>query len=117
MTHPLSTARLIERAATGNDTDPDYHHVEVAYRIARATAIVPADDDHTAEMAADVAALDLALATCAALARRIYDHPANGGPAELSDWLYRILGHYAADFDRIMGDLERLADTDHAAAS
>lgn len=100
---------LIERAATASD-EPDAHHVAAAYHGARGLGIAGEVDDYN--HAADVAALDMALATAAVLARRIYDHPANGGRPELAEWLHRIMAHYADDFGRIVGDLERLADND-----
>lgn len=113
-THPLSTARLLERAATAS-TEPDHHHVEAAYQAAQALAMFPDPLDMTEELenqAADVAALRMALAACSTLARRIYDHPANGAPEALADFLYRILAHYVGDFETIMADLEQLADDD-----
>ena len=116
-THPLATARLLERAATAS-TEPDHHHVEAAYQAAQACALLPDNalewSDTDIETAADIAALRMALASAATLARRLYD---NATIPDLPDFLYKIAGHYVGQLEALMADLEQLADgRDHRPA-
>ena len=109
MTHPLSTANLLALAATAS-TEPDHHHVEAAYQAAQAIDLLTDDGstrpDFDYDLAADVAALRMALAAASSLAGRLaeHDHPA------LPDFLHRIVGHYASNFDAFLADQERNAD-------
>lgn len=109
--HPLSTQQLIERAATATN-EPDHHHVEAAYRAARAVTLLT-DDDSIAgwtetdyDHAANVAALEMALASAACLARRLYDN----GPERIYDHLHRLLAHHVRGYEAVMDDLERHAE-------
>lgn len=108
MTHPLSTQALMERAATASN-EPDLHHVEAAYRSARALALLTEDDctgpDFDFELAADVAALEMALASSVALARRLYDRP----EPEILPWLRRISDHYATQLAHLLRDIDHPA--------
>lgn len=110
MTHPLSTANLLALAATAS-TEPDLHHVDAAYHAAQALALLGEEDgqvpeDFDYDLAANVAALRMALASAAVLARKLYDHD---HPA-LPDFLYRIAGHYVRSFEALMADIEHNAD-------
>ena len=81
MTHPLATANLLALAATAS-TEPDHHHVEAAYQAAQAIDLLTDDGstgpDFDYDLAADVAALRMALAAALSLAGRLaeHDHPA-----------------------------------------
>ena len=113
-THPLSTARLIERAATASD-EPDHHHVTAAYHAQRVHYLLADRDGCTTEdfdydLAADVAALEMAHAAAASLARRLYDR---SDDPRIATFLYGISTHYAGQLDYLLADLER--NTDHAA--
>lgn len=113
MTHPLSTANLLALAATASD-EPDHHHVTAAYHAARAHALICSDadgytlPDADCDLAADVAALEMAHAAAASLARRLYDRTQDR--PELADWLFRITCHYVRAGENLAGDLEHTAD-------
>lgn len=103
MSQPLSTPRLIERAATAS-TEPDRHHVATRYHAERALRLV---GPHDHDLAADVAALEMAHAAASVLARRLRDST----DPRVGDFLYDISTHYARQLENLLADMERTADT------